>query len=170
MWRTWYNTKMKNRQLFLILHNIRSAHNVGAIFRSADGAGVDKIYLSGYTPLPADKNKLYKTQAEKMLEKTALGAELSVAWEYCENLNALLEKLKQESCTIIALEKTPTACEINEYKPTFPAVLILGNEVEGVTQDVLEKCDAVVSLPMRGIKESLNVSVAAGIAMYNLLK
>jgi tRNA G18 (ribose-2'-O)-methylase SpoU len=160
---------MKNKQLFLILHDIRSAYNVGAIFRSADGAGVAKVYLTGYTPLPPDQDKLCKTQAEKMIEKTALGAEISVDWEYCADLALLLEKLKQENCTIVALEKTPTSCEINKYDPIFPAVLILGNEVEGVSQDVLEKCDAVVSLPMRGTKESLNVSVAAGIAMYQLL-
>lgn len=105
-----------------------------------------------------------------MIEKTALGAEISVAWEYYADLALLLEKLKQENCTIVALEKTPASCEISNYDPIFPTVLILGNEVEGVAQDVLEKCDAIVSLPMRGKKESLNVSVAAGIAMYGLLR
>jgi tRNA G18 (ribose-2'-O)-methylase SpoU len=161
---------MKDKQLFLILHDIRSAHNVGAIFRTADGAGVDKIYLTGYTPVPAKLDKSNKTQAEKMLEKTALGAEQSVAWERLDSLTLLLEKLRQEDCTIIALEKTADAIEIENYEPVFPAVLILGNEVEGVSQDILDKCDAVISIPMRGIKESLNVSVAAGIAMYELLK
>ncbi|MDD5396725.1 MAG: TrmH family RNA methyltransferase [Candidatus Moranbacteria bacterium] len=161
---------MENRQLFLILHDIRSAHNVGAVFRSADGAGVSKIFLTGYTPVPAKSDCICKTKAEKMLEKTALGAEQSVAWERFENLALLIETLQKENCTIIALEKTADATEIGKYEPSFPAALILGNEVEGVTEDVLKKCDAIISIPMRGKKESLNVSVAAGIAMYGLLK
>lgn len=161
---------MKNKELFLILHDIRSAYNVGAIFRSADGAGVSKIYLTGYTPIPAFSDKENKTQAEKMLEKTALGAEKSVSWEQCENLDILLEKLQKENCTIIALEKTISAIEIGKYSCIFPAALILGNEVEGVSEDVLRRCDTIISIPMRGEKESLNVSVAAGIAIYELLK
>lgn len=161
---------MINKQLFLILHDIRSAYNVGAIFRSADGAAVSKIYLTGYTPIPPVIDKVCKTQAEKMLEKTALGAERSVPWEQCNDLDALLEKLQKGNCTIIALEKTKKSIELHDYTGIFPAVLILGNEVDGVSEDVLKKCDAIVSIPMRGEKESLNVSVAAGIAMYELLK
>lgn len=158
-----------SKELYLILHDIRSAYNVGAIFRSADGAGVSKIYLSGYTPCPADNEKLFKTKADKMIEKTALGAEKSVAWEYCPDLNILLKRLQGENCTMVALEKNQDSVEIKQYEPVFPMALVLGNEVEGVTPETLEKCAAVVSLPMRGIKESLNVSVAAGIAMYELL-
>lgn len=158
------------KKLFLILHDIRSAYNVGAIFRTADGAGVSKIYLTGYTPCPPDKNKLRKTQADKMIEKTALGAEKTIAWEKYENLENLLKELKKEKIEIIALEKTKNSADIKKFKPSFPAALILGNEVDGVPRAVLKKCDAIVSIPMRGKKESLNVSVAAGIAMYELLK
>ena len=161
---------MKNKQLFLILHDIRSAYNVGAIFRTADGAGVSKIYLTGYTPIPADKDKIKKTQADKMIEKTALGAEQFIAWEHRADLMPLLNELQENKINLIALEKTNEAVEINDYNCEFPAALLLGNEVEGVDNEVLQKCDAIVSLPMRGKKESLNVSVAAGIAMYELLK
>ena len=157
------------KKLFLVLHDIRSAYNVGAIFRTADGAGVSKIYLSGYTPCPPDKNKLHKTQADKMIEKTALGAEKNIPWEKCENLENLLQKFKKEKISIIALEKTKNSTNIKKFKVFFPAVLILGNEVSGVAESILKKCDAIVEIPMCGKKESLNVSVAAGIAMYDLL-
>jgi 23S rRNA (guanosine2251-2'-O)-methyltransferase len=157
------------KKLFLILHDIRSAYNVGAIFRTADGSGINKIYLSGYTPYPPDKNKPHKTQADKMIEKTALGAEKSVAWKKCENLENLLEEMKKKKIRIIALEKTKNSTDIKKFKVSFPSVLILGNEVDGVPESVLRKCNAIIEIPMRGKKESLNVSVAAGIAMYNLL-
>lgn len=161
------------KELFLILHDIRSAYNVGAIFRTADGAGVSKIYLSGYTPIPSDENKSCKTQADKMIEKTALGAEKTIPWEKCQDLKKLLEELNPpaggEKISIVALEKNDKATDIKKFKAKFPMALILGNEVEGVPEDILQKCDGVVSIPMRGKKESLNVSVAAGIAMYEIL-
>lgn len=158
------------KKLYLILDNIRSAYNVGAIFRSADGSGVSKIYLTGYTAIPADENKLYKTKAEKMIEKTALGAEKTVIWEKAEDLEKLLKKLREENILIVALEKTKDSVDISKYQSDFPIALIVGNEVEGISENILEKCDAIVSIPMRGKKESLNVSVAASIAMYELLK
>ncbi len=161
------------KELFLILHDIRSAYNVGAIFRTADGAGVSKLYLTGYTPCPPEENKTYKTQADKMIEKTALGAEKIIPWEKHKNLSELLEKLNLpaggEKINIVALEKNDGATDIKKYKTKFPMALILGNEVEGVPKDILKKCDTIVSIPMRGKKESLNVSVAAGIAMYEIL-
>lgn len=158
------------KKLFLILNDIRSAYNVGAIFRTADGAGVSKIYLSGYTPIPSEESKMHKTQADRMIEKTALGAEKNIAWEKCADLESLLERLHSEKIKIVALEKTEKSTDINNFKLSSPAALILGNEVEGVPKAILKKCDAIVSIPMRGQKESLNVSVAAGIAMYEILK
>lgn len=158
-----------DKKLFLILHNIRSAYNVGAILRSADGAGAAKIYLSGYTAVPCAENKIDKTSPEKMIEKTALGAQSSVVWEKAENLDELLQKLKKEKVRIVGLEKTESSIDIKKYAPTFPMALILGHEVDGIVPDILEKCDDIISLPMRGQKESLNVSVAAGIAMYAIL-
>jgi tRNA G18 (ribose-2'-O)-methylase SpoU len=159
---------MKKR-LYLILHDIRSAYNVGAIFRTADGAGVKKIFLTGYTPLPATKGKTFLTRAEKMLAKTALGAEQSIVWEHFERLEDLIAKLKSQRCQLLALEKTSEAVNIKKFEAKFPAALLLGNEVEGVASSSLAECDNVLSIEMRGMKESLNVSVAAGIAMYELL-
>lgn len=157
------------KELYLILNDIRSAYNVGAIFRTADGSGASKIYLTGYTPVPADENKTCKSQAEKMIEKTALGAQKSVSWEKWDSLESLLEKLEKEKVSIVALEKTDSSINIRAYEKKFPVALILGNEVEGVSEETMKKCDAIVSIPMRGKKESLNVSVAAGIAMYEFL-
>lgn len=162
--------KIMKKELFLILHNIRSAYNVGAIFRTADGAGVSKIYLTGYTPIPSEIEQEKQTAAQKMIAKTALGAEKSVPWQQCEDLQLLLQKLQQEKISIVALEKTESAIELKDFKPNFPLAFVLGNEVEGVDEEVLQACSAVVSIPMRGKKESLNVSVAAGIAIYKLLE
>ena len=158
-----------HKQLYLILHDIRSAYNVGAIFRTADGAGVSKIFITGYTPIPAQQGKMYLTQAEKMIAKTALGAENMIPWEQSESLNEVLKKLKKENISIVALEKTAQAIDINSFKSSSQIALIVGNEVDGVAKETLDQCDAVVSIAMRGKKESLNVSVAAGIAMYKLL-
>lgn len=158
------------KELFLILHNIRSAYNVGAIFRTADGAGVSKIYLTGYSHCPASHENInLKSKADKMIEKTALGGEKSVPWEKCEDIFALMEKLQKENCLVTALETAPGAIEIGKFKPTRCVALVLGNEVHGLSQEILEKCDQIVTIPMRGVKGSLNVSVAAGIAMYEIM-
>ena len=160
---------MKGKELYIIAHNIRSAHNVGAIFRSSDGAGVDKIYLSGYSQRPADTSKEDKVKPEKMLEKTALGAQLSVSWESVDDLEELIRQLKKDGVQIVALEKTQKSVDIKKFKPIFPMALILGHEVNGVDDQILDLCDNVIEIPMRGQKESLNVSVAAGVAIYELL-
>lgn len=159
------------KELFLILHNIRSAHNVGAIFRTADGAGVSKIYLTGYSHPPfSGENELLKSKADKMLEKTALGGEKSVPWEKCEDILELLENLRKKDCLVTALETTADAIEIGKFESEKSVALILGNEVSGVPAEILEKCDLAVAIPMRGVKGSLNVSVAAGIATYEILR
>jgi len=120
---------------------------------------------------PARSQKIiYQSQAEKMIVKTALGAEKNIPWEKNENLNAILEKLKKEKIKIIALETAEGSLDLKKFKPIFPMALILGNETDGINQDILSQCDRVVSIPMRGKKESLNVSVAAGIAIYGILK
>ncbi len=160
---------MKGKELYIIAHNIRSAHNVGAIFRTCDGAGVDKIYLTGYTPVPAMEDVIEKTKAEKMLEKTALGAEMSVSWESARELLPIISDLKKAGVQIVALEKTATSVDLKKFQPVFPMALILGNEVEGVDEEILALCDTVIDIPMRGKKESLNVSVATGIAIYEIL-
>jgi len=157
-------TSKEPKKIYLILHNIRSTHNVGSIFRTADAVGVSKIYLTGYTPSPFDKlGKL-----EKNFSKTALGAEKSVEWAKTKNLTPLLTKLKKEGAQIVALEQDAHSTIYSMFKPKFPIALLLGNEVSGVDKSVLKKCDHIIEIPMRGQKESLNVSVAAGVALFRL--
>ena len=156
----------KRRELFAILHNIRSLHNVGSVFRTADGAGVSKIYLTGYTPSPLDE----MGRVRKEIAKTALGAEKSVPWEAVRNISKLIKRLKKDRVQIIALENIKNAVDYHKFKPKFPMALVLGNEVRGFSRALLKKADAVIKIPMRGKKESLNVSVAFGIAIYELLK
>ena len=159
------------KKLVIIAHNVRSAHNVGAFFRTADGAGISKIYLTGYTGAPFNPEKdRIETKAQRALGKTALGAVEFIAWEKREDIFSLIEKLKTDGFSILALEKNSQSQNIFEFKPHFPCALILGNETRGIEDAVLDKCEAIIDIPMRGKKESLNVSVAAGIAMYVLSK
>ena len=151
---------MNNRSVFLIMHNIRSALNVGAMFRTADAAGIARVYVCGYTPRP---------DGEKVA-KTALGAQETVAWEQHRQTWRLLAQLKKEGVRIIALEQASRSKDIFKYKSRFPLALIVGNEVSGLSPAILKLCDDIVEIPMRGKKESLNVSVAAGIALYAIIK
>lgn len=157
------------RKLIIIACNIRSAYNVGALFRTADGLGVSKIYLSGYTPFPYSNSDKYPNRGQKALAKTALGAEKTVPWEKIEDILGLLTKLKRSKYHILALEISQKSEDIKKAKHHFPCVLILGNEIGGIEKKVLEKCDKIINIPMKGKKESLNVSVAAGIAVYEIL-
>jgi 23S rRNA (guanosine2251-2'-O)-methyltransferase len=157
------------KELIIIAHNIRSAYNVGAIFRIADGLGASKIYLTGYAPAPHDNNDKYPNQGQRALAKTALGAEKNVPWEKAENIFEIIERLKKIKYQIIELEISPESEDIKKFKPQFPCALILGNEVGGIDETILEKCDKIIHIPMLGKKESLNVSVAAGIAIYEIL-
>lgn len=161
------------KKFFIIVHNVRSAYNVGSIFRTADGAGATKIYLTGYTPAPAsgnnsNKKPLYLTQAQKMIAKTALGAEKSVLWEKTKNISRLIKKLKKEDTRIVAVEQSERSIDYHKFNPTPAVAIILGNEVRGINQRILDQCDAVIEIPMRGRKKSLNVSVALGIAAYEI--
>lgn len=143
----------------VILENLRSLHNVGSIFRTADGAGWDKVYLCGYTGTPPDRR----------IEKVSLGAEEFIEWEKAENIAELIEILKKDGFKIIALEQTLKSREIfNENTDEEKIALILGNEVTGVEKETLDKSDAHLDIPMHGQKTSLNVSIAAGIALYAL--
>lgn len=146
--------------MMVIAHNIRSLHNVGSIFRSCDAFGVDKLYLTGITGMPPRKE----------IAKVALGSEHRVAWEHVEDVLKLLVRLKQEGIKIIALENGVGAQPIETCVPTGPHALILGNEVEGIDPMLLHTCDALVEIPMLGQKQSLNVSVAVGIALFALTR
>ncbi len=159
---------MKNQsELSLILHNLRSAHNVGAIFRTAEAAGVKKIFLTGYTPLPRDRFG----KINKEIAKTALGAEKLVAWQKEKSFSLLVKKLRIENSKIeiVALEQAPNSIDYKKFKLTGPTALVLGNEVDGLDQKTLKLCDAIIEIPLCGEKESLNVATAAGIAVFRLL-
>jgi len=156
---------MEKKEIILILHNIRSTHNVGSILRTADGAGVSKVYLVGYTPAPTDKFG----RANSKIAKVALGAEKSVLWEEVKSISSLLKKLKKEDVQIVALEQSEDSVDYREFKPQWPIALILGEETEGIPKAILKQCDATVEIPMKGDKESLNVSVATGIALFQII-
>jgi len=147
--------------VYVILNSIRSSYNVGSIFRTSDGAMIKKLFLCGYTPHPPKKEIL----------KTALGATESVEWEYIENPKDVVLKLKSEGVKICALEQTSNSrphyqIESNE----FPIAMIVGNEITGVSQELIDLCDFSIEIPQHGIKQSLNVAVAYGISIFELRK
>lgn len=151
-------------QTFVILYNIRSAHNVGSIFRTADGAGASKVFLVGYTPAPIDR--FGRVQPE--IEKTSLGAAAMVPWEAYADIDEVLVELKKIGAQIVAVEQTPEAEEYRGFHPRGEHVAYLfGNETEGVPRQVTAVADAVIEIPMKGRKESLNVSVAVGVILFN---
>ena len=152
-------------EVAVLLHNIRSAHNVGAIFRTADAAGVTKIYLSGYTPTPIDRFG----RPRKEIEKTALGGEFSVRWEYAKAPALVISKLKKSGWHIVGVEQDERAIDYRTFKTDKPTLIILGNEVKGISKRLRDRCNTLVEIPMHGTKESLNVSVAAGIILFSLL-
>lgn len=157
---------MENQKNFLILHNIRSVLNVGAIFRTADCAGIQKIFLTGYTPQPVDRFGRERSD----FHKASLGAEKFIEWEYSKNISSVLKNLKKEDgVQLVAIEQDKRAQDYKHYKPKGNTAFILGNEVRGLSKQILDKCDAVVEIPLRGKKESLNVSVTAGIALFRIL-
>ncbi|HLD71484.1 MAG TPA: RNA methyltransferase [Candidatus Peribacteraceae bacterium] len=149
---------MKHRQIRLLAHNVRSLWNVGSFFRTADAMNVEKIYLTGYTGHPPRKE----------ITKTALGAEETVDWEKAPEPLPLLKSLQEDGWELVALELTSKSRNIHLFKPSDKVCLIVGHELTGVPEDVLAICDSIVQIPMLGKKESLNVAVAAGIALYSL--
>lgn len=159
---------MKEKNFYLILHRVRSAYNVGSMFRSADGIGVDKIFITGFTQAPSQKEYALQSKAEKMLSKTSLGADKYVPWKKAQNLGKLIEKLKKDNFQIIALEQNESSIDYRSFKPEDKIALIVGNEPRGIDKRILKKCDIIMELPMRGQKQSLNVAVALGIAGYKL--
>lgn len=151
---------MKEQGISLILYNIRSAYNVGSIFRTADAAGVKKIFICGYSPTPNDKK----------VTKTALGAEKFIPWEYHRQTWRLLEKLRKDRVQIVALEQTKKSVNYRRFRPKFPMALVMGNEVGGLSRKILKYADKIIAIPMYGRKESLNVAVAAGIAIFKTIE
>jgi len=157
-----------------ILHNIRSAHNVGSIFRTADAAGISKLYLSGYTPAPIDRFG----RPVKEIAKTALGAEKTVTWEKSESVKKVIVKLKREKFKIICVEQTSKSNDYRKVKLSKKTAFVFGNEVMGLPKSLLVLADEIAEIPIRGRlrrhrktdkrKESLNISVAFGIILFRV--
>ena len=153
--------RLPRHPVAVVAHNIRSIYNVGALFRTGDAARIEHLYLTGYTGTPDHKD----------LHKTALGAQDLVPWSTEEDVGALLDRLRDQGYTIAALELTDTSAPPAAVAPaSFPLALVLGNEVHGVDSAVLDACDIALELPQYGAKQSLNVSVAFGIAVYDLVR
>ena len=142
----------------IIAHNIRSLHNVGSIFRTAEGAGVDKIYLTGYTGYPPRKE----------IAKVALGSENRISWEYVKNISTLVKKLKKEGISLVICEQDTRSQSIYDYSPHGSVALLMGNEVRGVSKRLRDQADDLIHIPMLGGRKSLNVSVACGIAAFEI--
>jgi len=153
------------REVVLILNDIRSAENVGAIFRTADAAGVSKIYLTGTTPAPIDRFG----RARRDIAKAALGAEKTVSFESVSRAGNLLKRLQKEGFKIIAIEQSPKSRDYKKIKAPKMVAFIVGNEVNGIPQAILKQCDIIAEIPQRGKKESLNVATALGIALFRIL-
>lgn len=148
----------------VILHNIRSVENVGSMFRTADAAGASKIYLTGYTPAPLDRFG----RKRKDLAKSALGAEEFVKWEQVKNISPLLTKLQKFGFQIIAVEQDESSIDYRKVKPKSKNAFVMGAEVGGIPKNILKKCNIIAEIPMRGQKESLNVSVALGVVLFQV--
>ena len=153
------------KENIVILHNIRSIENVGAMFRTCDAVGIDKIYLSGYTPTPLDRFG----RKRKDLVKSALGAEEFVPWEQKKNFFSLIKKLKIQGFNIIGIEQDKNSVNYKKlnFKLKDKNVFIVGSEVIGISKNILTKCSVIVEIPMKGKKESLNVSVALGVVLFS---
>jgi 23S rRNA (guanosine2251-2'-O)-methyltransferase len=162
----------------VLLDNIRSLYNVGSFFRTADGAGIERLYLSGITGRPPRKE----------IAKTALGAEERVAWEGIDDPIALVDRLRVGHAghaglaghagqgghathyEIAAIETSPRAVDLFDWQPRFPVCVLFGSEIDGLSADLLDRCDTHVRIPMLGLKHSLNVSTAGGVVLYELLR
>lgn len=159
------------RDIILIAHNIRSCHNVGSLFRTAEGLGVSRIIFGGYTPHPAHPNDTRLphevTKLEKQIHKTALGAEQMVPWQHHVDMLPVIEKLKRAGYRIVAIEQAEDARELPGYHAPQKIVLIVGREVEGLEPEILAACDDILEIPMFGKKESYNVVQAAAMALYH---
>ena len=160
------------RKLALVIHNVRSAHNVGSMLRTADGLGVQGVYFTGYTPYPLSEDGLrlphVARRAADQISKTALGAEYSVNWKHFDKLGDCLKELADSAYSIVALEQTDKAVSLDEFEPQGDIALVVGNEVQGLDKLALKQIGRHLKIPMRGQKESFNVAIAAAIVLYEL--
>lgn len=148
--------------LIIILDDVRSLNNIGSVFRTADAFLIEKIYLCGITATPPNKE----------IHKTALGATETVVWEHCENVLDVISTLKKDNLTVLAVEQVERAIFLQDFQiiPNTKYALVFGNEVFGVNQKAVELCDGCIEIPQLGTKHSLNISVSAGIVIWDLFK
>jgi len=144
----------------VLLDNVRSLYNVGSFFRTADAAGIEKLFLGGITGHPP----------KRALTKTALGAEERVAWQHSWDAVALLDQLHAREYEIAAVETSVRSVDLFDWLPRFPLCVVFGHEVDGIRPEVLERCDTHIRIPMLGVKHSLNVATAGGVVIYELLR
>jgi 23S rRNA (guanosine2251-2'-O)-methyltransferase len=158
------------RTIVLIAHNLRSIHNVGSLLRTCEGLGVDTVYLTGYTPYPKqdDDERLphMSKKIDNQIHKTALGAETLVDVIHSQSISSVINELKSSGYAVCALEQDKSSIKLNEFKPGDKTAIIVGREVEGIEQEVIELCDHTIEIPMFGQKESFNVVQAAAMAIY----
>lgn len=158
------------REIVLIVHNVRSSHNVGSLLRTADGLGIQQVYLTGYTPYPIqtndDRMPHIARKVHQQISKTALGAEENVNWKHETNVETVVNQLKKDNFRIVALEQNRKSTPIPDYKPPDRVVLVVGREVEGLEAEILDTAHDIVEIPMFGKKESFNVVQAAAMALY----
>jgi 23S rRNA (guanosine2251-2'-O)-methyltransferase len=170
-------TIKKEPNIIVILPDIRSAENVGSIFRTSEALGVDQIVLGGITPDPTDRFN----RPNSKIAKTALGAEKTISWTHCNSLSARFSRLKKSGYTLVGIEQDKRSVDYKKIKNTDKMVFVMGNEVEGLPKNILDKMDIIAEIPMRGGlvrnrplgdtgKESLNVSVSFGVALFRILK
>lgn len=156
---------MKSNDSILIIHDIRSAHNVGSLFRTADAVGISHIFLSSVCPLPIDRFG----RPVKEIAKTALGAEKTIPWSSYKTIEEIFTTLKQNAYTIIAIEQSSDSVDYKKIPAYKKNAFIIGNEVTGIPESILKQVNHIAEIPMSGNKESLNVSVAAGVALFRIL-
>lgn len=160
------------RDLCLIAHNLRSTHNVGSLLRTADGLGVQRVFLTGYTPYPNrqpdDRLPHIAAKLDAQIHKTALGAENTVDWQHNPGIESVLDQLHTEGYTIVALEQTKQSLTLSDSNLPEKVAILVGREVEGIEPEIVAACDAAVEIPMFGTKESFNVVQAAAMALYEL--
>lgn len=163
---------MKTASIVVLAHDIRSAHNIGSLFRSCEGFGVEYLYLSGYSPYPEVEKDTrlphIRERVSREISKTALGAEKMLAFSQLAHPQATIESYRAHGYAIVGLEQDPSAVLLPDYQVPQKIFLILGEEVNGINTEIKKLCDTFLEIPMHGQKESFNVSVAAGIALYAL--
>lgn len=160
------------KKIYVIAHNIRSTHNIGSLIRTCEGLGIDKLFMTGYTPYPltiADTRLPHIAQKlDQQIAKTALNAQASISWEHRDDIDNLLSELRQDNFTILGLEQSESSASIIGYHNESDVVLVLGSEVTGIAPSLIQKLDGCLEIPMLGSKESFNVVQATAIALYQL--